>query len=236
MDLATPIDRRGLLRSTALAAAALAFAPRAWTRIAGAEAEPFALPALPYERTALQPVIGGTTLDVHHGKHHATYVKNLNDLVKGKPYASMTLEQIVRASDGKAGEASIYNNAAQAWNHAFYWNSLQAKGGGKPTGRLLERIDAAFGDYEKFREAFVKAATSKFGSGWAWLVQGPEKLEIVTTSNADTPLTMAGKTALLTVDVWEHAYYLDYQNRRKDYVEACVDKLLSWAFADKNLG
>jgi Fe-Mn family superoxide dismutase len=214
-----------------------AVAPRGWLRAAWAADEgPFTLPPLPYERTALQPVITGNTLDFHYGKHHATYVKNLNDLVKDKPYAKMTLEEVIRAANDKPGQASVYNNAAQVWNHTFYWNSLRAGGGGKPTGRVLEKIDASFGGYDKFREAFVKAATARFGSGWAWLVKGAEKLEIVTTSNADTPLTMEGKTALLTVDVWEHAYYLDWQNKRKEYVEATVDKLLNWDFADKNLG
>jgi Fe-Mn family superoxide dismutase len=229
-------DRRTLLGVAATAAAYTVLAPRGWLRTALGEADPFTLPPLPYDRTALQPVVSGNTLDFHHGKHHATYVKNLNDLVKGKPYASMKLEEIVKASAGKPDEVAIFNNAAQTWNHTFYWNSMRAGGGGKPTGRLLAKIDASFGGHDKFREAFVKAATVRFGSGWAWLVASGDKLEIVTTANAETPLTQEGKKPLLTVDVWEHAYYLDWQNKRKDFVEATLDKLLNWEFADKNLG
>ena len=231
------MDRRTLLGGAAALAAMAAIAPRGWLRSAWAADEgPFHLPPLPYERTALQPVITGNTLDFHYGKHHAAYVKNLNDLVRDKPYAKMTLEEVVKASEGKPAEASVFNNAAQVWNHTFYWNSLRGGGGGKPTGRLLEKVDASFGGYDKFREAFVKAATGRFGSGWAWLVKSGDKLEVVTTPNAETPLTQPGKTPLLTVDVWEHAYYLDWQNKRKEYVEATLDKLLNWEFADKNLG
>jgi len=228
------IDRRGFLAGTA-AVAALTLGSRRFLPAAHAEAEPFTLPALPYERTALQPVIGGGTIDVHYGKHHATYVKNLNDLTKGKPYATITLENVVKQSAGKPDEMALFNNAAQVWNHTFYWSSLRAGGGGAPTGALAAKIAASFGDYAKFREAFVKAAVGQFGSGWAWLVATGDKLEIVKTGNAETPLT-SKSTPLLTIDVWEHAYYLDYQNRRKDYVEAVIDKLLNWDFAAKNLG
>jgi superoxide dismutase, Fe-Mn family len=231
----TRFDRRGLLVG-GLATAALLAASRRFVPVAHAEADPFTLPPLPYERTALQPVIGGATLDVHHGKHHAAYVKNLNDLAKGKPWAQMTLEEVVKASAGKPDDAAVFNNAAQVWNHTFYWQGMKAGGGGKPTGRIAERIDKAFGDYTKFREAFVKTAVGQFGSGWAWLVASGDTLEIVKTGNAETPLTQPGKKPLLTIDVWEHAYYLDYQNRRKDYVEAVIDKLLAWEFAEKNLG
>jgi Fe-Mn family superoxide dismutase len=230
------LDRRTLLGATAAAGAWLCLAPRGGLAPVFADADPFVLPPLPYDRTALQPVVSSNTLDYHHGKHHAAYVKNLNDLVKGKPYAAMKLEEVVKASAGKADETAIFNNAAQTWNHTFYWNSMRAGGGGKPTGRMLQKIDASFGDYAKFREAFVKAATGRFGSGWAWLVAAGDKLEIVTTSNADTPLTQEGKKPLLTVDVWEHAYYLDWMNKRKEFVEATLDKLLNWDFADKNLG
>jgi Fe-Mn family superoxide dismutase len=228
------IDRRGLLAGTA-AVAALALVDRRFLPRAHAEADPFTLPALPYERTALQPVIGGQTLDIHHGKHHAAYVKNLNDLVKGKPLAQLKLDEVVKATAGKAEDVAVFNNAAQVWNHTFYWQSLKPGGGGKPTGRIAERIDKAFGDYATFRDAFVKAAVGQFGSGWAWLVASGDTLEIVKTGNAETPLTTS-KKPLLTIDVWEHAYYLDYQNRRKDYVEAVIDKLLSWEFAERNLG
>jgi Fe-Mn family superoxide dismutase len=225
--------RRALAAGAAVAAGAVL--GRGLVRRAWAEADPFTLPALPYERTALQPVIGGATLDVHHGRHHAAYVKNLNDLAKGKPWAQMTLEEVVKASAGKPEDAAVFNNAAQIWNHTFYWHSLKPGAGGAPAGRLGERIAASFGDYARFREAFVKAAVGQFGSGWAWLVADGERLEIVKTGNAETPLTSA-KKPLLTIDVWEHAYYLDYQNRRKDYVEAVIDRLLCWEFAEKNLG
>jgi Fe-Mn family superoxide dismutase len=225
--------RRALAAGAALAAGVVV--ARGFSRPAWAEADPFALPPLPYERTGLQPVIGGATLDVHHGKHHAGYVKNLNDLAKGKPWAQMTLDEVVKASAGKPDDVAVFNNAAQIWNHTFYWQSMRPGAGGAPTGRIGERIAASFGDYAKFREAFVKAAVGQFASGWAWLVADGDKLEIVKTGNADTPLTTS-KKPLLTIDVWEHAYYLDYQNRRKDYVEAVIDKLLCWEFAEKNLG
>jgi Fe-Mn family superoxide dismutase len=208
-----PLTRRGVLVGAAGLAAA-AVAGRGLARRAWADVDPFTLPPLPYERTALHPVIGGATIDVHYGKHH---------------------EAVVKASAGKPDDVAVFNNAAQIWNHTFYWSSLRPGAGGAPTGRIGERIAASFGDYAKFREAFVKAAVGQFGSGWAWLVADGEKLEIVKTGNADTPLT-AGKKPLLTIDVWEHAYYLDYQNRRKDYVEAVIDKLLCWEFAEKQLG
>jgi Fe-Mn family superoxide dismutase len=234
MSTPSRIDRRGFLAGAA-AAAALAATSRHFVPAAHAEGDPFTLPMLPYERTALQPVIGGGTIDVHYGKHHAAYVKNLNDLTRGKPLAQLKLEEVVKATAGKPGEVAIFNNAAQVWNHTFYWSSLRPGAGGAPSGRIGEKVAAAFGDYARFREAFVKAAAGQFGSGWAWLVVAGETVEIVTTSNAETPLTQ-GKTPLLTVDVWEHAYYLDYQNRRKEYVEAVLDKLLCWEFAEQNLG
>jgi len=227
-------SRRAFLAG-ALAVGAVAAAPRAWLPAAHAEAGPFVLPPLPWERTALQPVLGATTVDIHYGKHHTAYLNNLNDLVKGKPVAQMTLEEVVRASAGKADDVAVFNNAAQVWNHTFYWNSMRPKGGGKPTGRIAAQIDAAFGGYDAFREAFSKAALTQFGSGWAWLVKKGDKLEVVKTGNADTPLTQ-GATPLLTIDVWEHAYYLDYQNRRKDYIAAWLDSLVNWEFAEKNLG
>ncbi len=226
------VDRRGFLAGTA-AMAALALGSRRFVPAAYAGPEPFALPALPYERTALQPVIGGGTIDVHYGKHHAAYVKNLNDLLGGKP-SGMTLEAVIKASAGKPEEVAVFNNAAQVWNHTFYWNSLRAGGGGAPTGALAEKLAASFGDYAKFREAFVKAAVGQFGSGWAWLVAAGDKLEIVKTGNAETPLT-TDKKPLLTIDVWEHAYYLDYQNKRADYVAAFLDRLVNWEFAAANL-
>jgi Fe-Mn family superoxide dismutase len=229
------LSRRRLLGGAALLGA-FAVAPRALVRTAWSESDPFTLPPLPYDRTALQPHVSGNTLDFHYGKHHAGYVKTLNDLVRGKPMASMSLEEVIRATAGKPEDSAVFNASAQTWNHTFYWNGMRAGGGGKPTGRVLEQIEKSFGGYDAFREAMVKAATSQFGSGWAWLVRSGDKLEVTKTGNAETPLTQPGKTPLLTCDVWEHAYYLDYQNRRKDYVDVWLDKLVNWEFVDQNLG
>ena len=231
----TAVPTRRAILAGAAALGAVALAPRGWLPAAHAESDPFVLPPLPYERTALQPVIGATTLDIHHGKHHATYVTNLNGLVKGKPFAGMKLEEVVKATAGKPDDAAVFNNAAQVWNHTFYWHSMRPKGGGKPTGRVAEKIDASFGGYDAFREAFAKAALTQFGSGWAWLVTKGDGLEVVKTGNADTPIA-DGRVPLITIDVWEHAYYLDYQNRRKDYVDAWLTSLVNWEFAEKNLG
>lgn len=195
---------------------------------------PFALPALPYAKDALQPVITANTLEFHHGKHHNAYVTNLNKLVEGTDLAGKSLEEIIKAVAGHADKAGIFNNAAQVWNHSFYWLSMKAGGGGKPTGAIAAKIDASFGSYEKFREAFVAAATTQFGSGWAWLVQDGANLKVVKTGNAEVPFT-SGAIPLLTIDVWEHAYYLDFQNRRPDYVNAYLDKLVNWDFASANL-
>jgi Fe-Mn family superoxide dismutase len=192
------------------------------------------LPPLPFAQDALEPYISAKTLSFHYGKHHQTYVDNLNKLIAGTPAAAQPLETIIKESAGAADKAGLFNNAAQVWNHTFFWNSMKAGGGGKPTGRMLELIAKSFGDFDKFKAAFVDAALTQFGSGWAWLVQDGEALKIVKTSNADTPLAH-GQTALLTCDVWEHAYYLDYQNRRKDFVEAFVDHLANWEFAASQL-
>jgi Fe-Mn family superoxide dismutase len=198
-------------------------------------AEPFTLPPLPYAETALAPVISAQTLSFHYGKHHKTYVDTLNKLVTGTEFEGQSLEAIVRATAGKADKAPIFNNSAQVWNHTFYWNSLRAGGGGKPPAALASKIDAAFGDYDKFKAALVNAALTQFGSGWAWLVADGGALAIVKTPNAEVPFTK-GQKPLLTIDVWEHAYYLDYQNKRVDYANAVVDKLLNWEFAARNLG
>ena len=195
---------------------------------------PFSLPPLPYADTALEPLISANTLSFHYGKHHKTYVDNLNKLVEGKDLAQMSLEDIILASAGKADMAGVFNNAAQIWNHTFYWNSLKPNGGGKPTGAVAAAIDKDLGGYDKFKADFAAAAVTQFGSGWAWLVSDAGTLKIVKTGNAEVPLTK-GQTPLLTIDVWEHAYYLDYQNLRAKYVETLIDKLLNWDFANQNL-
>jgi superoxide dismutase, Fe-Mn family len=194
---------------------------------------PFSLPPLPYADNALEPLISANTLSFHYGKHHKTYVDNLNKLVEGKDLATMSLEDIIKKSAGNPDMAGVFNNAAQIWNHTFYWNSLKPNGGGKPTGALAAAIDKDLGGYDKFKADFAAAAVTQFGSGWAWLVSDAGTLKIVKTGNAEVPLTK-GQTPLLTIDVWEHAYYLDYQNLRAKYVETLIDKLLNWDFANKN--
>jgi Fe-Mn family superoxide dismutase len=179
-------------------------------------------------------VISANTLGFHYGKHHRAYVDNLNKAVAGTEFAGQTLEQIILATSGKPERTAIYNNAAQAWNHAFYWRSLRGSGGGEPPAALKARIEAAFGSVDACRKELLAAATTQFGSGWAWLVEDAGKLAVVKSGNADNPLTRAQRP-LLTIDVWEHAYYLDYQNRRADYVNAVLDKLINWEFALANL-
>jgi Fe-Mn family superoxide dismutase len=200
----------------------------------GAAAGSFQLPPLPYSQDALEPYISGRTMSFHYGKHHQTYIDNLNKLVAGTPLAGQPLEKIIRETAGAADKAPIFNNAAQVWNHTFFWQSMKPKGGGQPTGRLLELINKSFGSLDEFKKAFVDTGVAQFGSGWVWLVQDGDKLTVVKTANADNPLAH-GQTALLTCDVWEHAYYLDYQNRRKDFVQAFVDHLANWEFAASQL-
>ena len=195
---------------------------------------PFKLPALPYADNALDPVISANTLGFHHGKHHQTYVDNLNKAVAGTPFADMPLEKIIAATFGLADKTAVYNNAAQHWNHSFYWRSLGPKGGGDPAGALKQKIEAAFGSVDNCRKELLTAATTQFGSGWAWLAQDGDKLVVTKTGNADSPLIKSQKP-LLAIDVWEHAYYLDYQNRRADHVNAVLGKLLNWNFAAENL-
>ena len=196
----------------------------------------FELPPLPYAPTALEPHMSARTFEFHHGKHHNAYVVNLNNLVKDTPLAGKSLEDVIRAAAADLpAKQGVFNNAAQVWNHTFFWNCMKPGGGGKPTGKLLARIEADFGSYEKFVEAFKNAAVTQFGSGWAWLVEDGGKLAIMKTANADLPMAH-GKKALLTVDVWEHAYYLDYQNRRPDFVQAFLDHLVNWDFVASNLG
>jgi len=195
----------------------------------------FTLPPLPYAENALEPVISANTISFHYGKHHKTYVDNLNNLVKGTDYESAPLEKIINETAGKADKVAIFNNAAQVWNHTFYWNSLKGGGGGKPSGRIAQLIDAAFGGYDNFKKELSATSVSQFGSGWGWLVLDGGALKIVKTPNAEVPFTK-GQKPLLTIDVWEHAYYLDHQNKRAAYVDAVIDKLLNWDFAAKNLG
>jgi len=195
----------------------------------------FELPALPYEKNALEPHMSANIFDFHHGKHHNTYVVNLNGLLEGSDLAGKSLEEIIMATAGDAAKAGMFNNAAQVWNHTFFWNSMKPGGGGAPSGDLAAKIDADFGSFDAFKDAFKQAGATQFGSGWAWLVVGDGgKLEVVKTPNAETPLTQ-GKTPLLTCDVWEHAYYLDYQNRRPDFLAAFLDNLANWDFAAENL-
>lgn len=190
----------------------------------------FTLPALPYDKSALAPHISAETLEFHHGKHHNAYVTNLNKLLEGKPEASKSLEDIILSS-----EAGVFNNAAQIWNHTFYWSSMKPNGGGKPTGDLAAAIDRDFGSFEKFAEEFTTAATTQFGSGWAWLVQNKDgKLAVTKTGNADLPLKH-GQKALLTIDVWEHAYYIDFRNLRPKYIQTFLEHLANWDFALANL-
>ena len=195
----------------------------------------YELPPLPYDYTALEPHISKRTLEFHHDKHHAAYVNNFNAAAKGTELDSMSIEAVIQAVAKDPAKAGVFNNAAQAYNHTFYWHSMKGGGGGRPAGDLGKKIDADFGSFDKFAEAFKTAAATQFGSGWAWLVLEPSgKLAVTKTANADTPLAH-GQKALLTIDVWEHAYYLDYQNRRPDYIATFLDKLANWEFAATNL-
>src|SRR5690349_1948051 len=190
---------------------------------------PFTLPELPYNKDALTPHISAETLEYHHGKHHNAYVTNLHKLLEGKPEANQSLEQVILSSDG-----GVFTNAAQAWNHTFYWHCMKPNGGGKPTGDLADAINRDFGSYENFREQFSNAAATQFGSGWAWLVLDKDKLAITKTGNADLPMKH-GQKALLTIDVWEHAYYIDYRNARPKYIDTFLNSLVNWDFVTQNL-
>jgi len=195
----------------------------------------YELPPLPYADTALEPIYSARTISFHHGKHHKAYVDNLNKLVANTRIDGLPLESVIDIAAKNSEMTGVFNNAAQIWNHTFFWNSMKPGGGGKPSGALAKMIDEAFGSYEKFAEQFKAAAVGRFGSGWAWLVVEGGALKIVSTPNAETPITK-GQTPLITVDVWEHAYYLDYQNRRPDFVQAFLDRLVNWDFAAANLG
>lgn len=195
----------------------------------------FAQEPLPFKLNALEPHVSAEAMDLHYNKHYAGYVKNAIDLTGKAPYAGKTLEALISMAAGKAESASIFNNAAQAWNHAFYFKCLSPNGGGKPEGPLAEKIDDAFGSFEKFKKAFIAAASGQFGSGWAWLVLKKDgRLELSVTGNADTPIAH-GLVPLMAVDVWEHAYYLDYQNRRSEFVTTVLDKLANWSFVSEQM-
>ncbi len=195
---------------------------------------PYELPSLPYADTALEPVYSAKTISFHYGKHHKAYVDNLNKLVANTRLDGLPLESIIQTAANNPELVGVFNNAAQIWNHTFFWHSMKPGGGGKPAGELAKKIDEAFGSYEKFAEQFKAAAVGRFGSGWAWLIVDAGALKIVSTPNAETPIAK-GQKPLITVDVWEHAYYLDYQNRRPDFVQAFLDKLVNWDFAAANL-
>jgi Fe-Mn family superoxide dismutase len=195
----------------------------------------FDLPPLPYSRDALSPHISEETLNYHYGKHHQAYVNNLNKLIDGTAHEDAPLEKIIKDASGDSSKAGLFNNAAQVWNHTFYWHSMKPGGGGKPSGAIAKKIDEDFGSYEDFAKEFKAAGGGQFGSGWAWLVLAGGKLEIRKTPNAETPVTDDGATPLLTMDVWEHAYYLDYQNARPDYMQAFLDNLINWDFVNQNL-
>jgi Fe-Mn family superoxide dismutase len=192
------------------------------------------LPPLPFALNALEPFISQSTLEFHHGKHHQTYVTNLNGLIDGTDLANESLEEIIAKTAGISGKEGFFNNAAQVWNHTFYWNCMKPHGGGAPFGEIAQLIERDFGSYDAFKDTFKKAALTQFGSGWAWLVREGDQLKITKTPNADLPLAH-GQKALLTVDVWEHAYYLDYQNRRPDYVETFLASLVNWDFVNQCL-
>ncbi len=194
----------------------------------------YELPPLPYADTALEPYISKQTLDFHHDKHHAAYVNRFNAAVNGTTLDHQPLEQVIRAIANDPAKTGIFNNAAQAWNHTFYWNSMKPGGGGKPTGELANKIAADFGSYEQFAKAFKTAGATQFGSGWVWLVLDGNTLTVTKTANAENPLTTQ-QVPLLTMDVWEHAYYLDYQNKRPDYIDTFLNHLVNWRFVTQNL-
>jgi len=191
-------------------------------------------PALPYAKDALAPHISANTLEFHYGKHHAAYVKKYNDAVSGTEMDSMSIEEVIKATAGDSSKTGLFNNAAQAWNHSFYWNCMKPGGGGTPSGALADKINADFGSFDKFKEEFKTAGATQFGSGWAWLVLDNGTLKVTKTLNAENPMTQ-GQTPLLTMDVWEHAYYLDYQNSRPNYMTTFIESLINWDFVAENL-
>jgi Fe-Mn family superoxide dismutase len=235
------LNRRGFLAGSAVLIGANALAQKtaqtpkpAEKPSAPAGAGPFVLPPLPYAEDALDPFISSKTMSFHYGKHHKTYFEKLNKAVEGNKLAEMKLEDVIVETAKDTAMASTFNNAAQAWNHTFYWKSMKPKGGGEPSGKLADMLKSDLGGMEGFRKEFGDAANGQFGSGWAWLVVENGKLRVVKTGNADTPIAHGGKP-LLVIDVWEHAYYLDYQNKRADYVTAYLEHLVNWEFATANL-
>ena len=216
------VTRRNLISTTALAIASAAVAPRL-----ALGAAPFVQPPLPFGASALAPTISDQTVQLHYGKHHAAYYANLNRLAADTAYAALSLEEIIVKAAGEPRDRTLFNQAGQAWNHDFYWKVLTPGGNRQPTGKLAQAIERDFGGIEKFKEAYARQANAIFGSGWAWLVEDGGKLSLLETGNADTPIAH-GKRPLATIDVWEHAYYLDYQNRRPDHVKAVLDNLINW--------
>ena len=233
-----PITRREFVRTTAAGAAGAALTFGAAGKILGRGFPPpvavLTQAKLPYAQNALEPHISAKTMSFHYGKHHAGYVTKANRFLEGTKYKGMPIADIIVETAGKPALTSIFNNVAQIFNHTFFWNSMKPDGGGKPKGKLAGMIDNDFGSYEKFVEKFTAAAKGRFGSGWAWLAADKRHLKIMSTANADNPLTK-GMAPLLTIDVWEHAYYLDYQNRRGDFVKAYIEKLINWDFAEANV-
>jgi Fe-Mn family superoxide dismutase len=232
---ANGLTRREFVKAALAGTAALAVSSAGIPSTAWAQrTSPFGVPSLPYAEDALAPVISARTVSFHYGKHHLGYLYTLNDLVQNTAYEKMSLEEIIKKTAGVSGKSPVFNAAAQVWNHTFYWNGMKPAGGGKPGGEIGKRIEKNFGNYENLRKEFVSAALGQFGSGWAWLATDGKMLKVLKTPNAENPITQ-GLKPLLTIDVWEHAYYLDYQNRRKDFLEASLDKLVNWAFVEKNL-
>lgn len=230
------MKRRDFLTSLTAVTVASTVAVKGFPNIITERAAAFTLPPLPYADNALSPVISANTIGFHYGKHHKGYVDNLNNIAKGTKYENMSLEDVVLQSAKSKADTAIFNNSAQIWNHNFYWNSLKPNGGGMPSGKLAQKINESFGSFDNFKKQFADVTISQFGTGWGWLVADKKgKLSIVKTGDAEVPVTQ-GLKPLLTIDVWEHAYYLDYQNRRADHVKAVIDKLLNWEFAANNLG
>ena len=230
------MDRRDFLKlSLSLSAMTFIDVPDPWSVSRAAAADlPVSPASLPYAKDALEPYISSRTLEFHYGKHHQAYIDNTRKLIIGTEYAGLSLNDIIQKSGGKPEQAAIFNNAAQSFNHEFFWKSMKSGGGGEPKGRIGQAIEKSFGSHVQFEKEFSEAALTQFGSGWAWLVQEGAVLKVIKTANADTPMTR-GWVPLLTLDVWEHAYYLDYQNRRGDYIRAYLDHLINWSFAESNL-